>query len=97
VVSRADRFRLVFLDASVGAKPACVKGRNLNKRPFLPVELASTIATLDNSYPEIAFSTPLILGQLAIYFHLAFHLRIQECRPLSVESALARSRTGQQF
>jgi hypothetical protein len=61
------------------------------------VEPASTIATLDNSNPETDFPTPLIPEQLAVSFDLAFHLRIEECRPLSVESALAQSRSGPQF
>jgi hypothetical protein len=94
---RAGRFRVVYLDVSVGAKPAGVKRRNLKTQSFLAVELASTIATFDNSHLDTVSRTTLILKQLFTFSDLAFLLRMKECRPRSVETVLAWSQTGPQI
>ena len=60
---------------SVSAKSVASRGRNLNCGPA--VELASTIATLDNSHPESPFAPPHSTA-ISVYSALAFHLQMRD-------------------
>jgi hypothetical protein len=56
---------------------------SFTEEPLLAVDSASTLVTLDNSHPSIAYRTSLILRRLVVYFDLAFHLQVRKRRPLS--------------